>query len=140
MLYQDDLITEWGSTNPRQHLEDDLQAKIILLLKWSLPADAKAWHVPNGGKRGKIEAARMTRLGVVPGLPDIHLLYRGRLYCLELKSPKGQLSAIQTQTIAKLATCGAPTAVVREVGDVERALGEWGIPLNIQPGMKGTRI
>lgn len=31
------------------------------------------YHIPNGGRRGKREAARMKRMGVRPGVSDYHL-------------------------------------------------------------------
>ena len=131
MLYKADLITEFGADDKkRQHLEDDLQAAVCTLLKWALPADAAYWACPNGGLRHKMEAARMARLGVRAGIPDLHIVYRGRLYCLELKAPKGQLSATQSQMISKLEACGVPTAVVRSISEVERALKGWGLPLS----------
>jgi len=131
MLYQNDLISEFGGdARRRQHLEDDLQEAVCTLLKWALPVDAAFWSVPNGGLRHTREAARMTRLGVRAGIPDLHVVYRGRLFCLELKAPKGQLSASQGQVISKLETCGVPTAVVRSISEVERALRAWGIPLS----------
>jgi len=130
-MYKADLITEFGADDKkRQHLEDDLQAAVCTLLKWALPADATFWAVPNGGLRHKLEAQRMTRLGVRAGIADIHVVYRGRLYCLELKAPKGQLSATQSQMISKLEACGVPTAVVRSISEVERALKGWGLPLS----------
>ena len=131
MLYKSDLITEFGADDrKRQHLEDDLQESVCTLLKWALPADAAFWAVPNGGLRHTREAARLTRTGVRAGCPDLHIVYRGRLYCLELKAPKGQLSATQSQMISKLEACGVPTAVVRSIGEVERALKGWGLPLS----------
>jgi len=131
MLYQSDLISEFGGdARRRQHLEDDLQEAVCTLLKWALPADATFWAVPNGGLRHKQEAARMTRLGVRAGIADIHVVYRGRLYCLELKAPKGQLSATQVQVMRKLEHCGVPTAVIRELSDVTHVMREWNIPLS----------
>ncbi len=131
MLYKSDLITEFGADDrKRQHLEDDLQAAVCTLLKWALPADATFWAVPNGGLRHKMEAQRMTRLGVRAGIPDLHIVYRGRLYCLELKAPKGQLSATQVQMMRKLEVCGVPTAVIRELSDVTHIMREWNIPLS----------
>jgi hypothetical protein len=132
MLYKSDLITEWGAAKPRQHLEDDLQAKVCTMLKWGLPADATFWAVPNGGLRHKLEAARMSRLGVRAGVADLHIVYRGRLYCLELKSPTGQLSATQHQMIDKLSVCGVPTAIIRREEDVVMALTHWGIPFSVR--------
>ncbi len=131
MLYKSDLISEFGADDrKRQHLEDDLQAAVCTLLKWALPADATFWAVPNGGLRHKLEAARMTRQGIRAGIPDLHVVYRGRLYCLELKAPKGQLSATQMQMMRKLEVCGVPTAVIRELSDVTHVMREWGIPLS----------
>jgi hypothetical protein len=132
MLYQDDLISEWGDDKPRQHLEDDLQAKVCVMLKWGLPHDATSWACPNGGKRHKLEAARMTRLGVRSGVPDLHIVYRGRLHCMELKSPTGQLSATQHQMIDKLQVCGVPTVIIRKPEDVVMALTHWGIPFSLR--------
>ncbi len=133
MLYKSDLISEWGAdTKKRQHLEDDLQAQVCFMLKWGLPHDVTSWACPNGGKRHKLEAARMTRLGVRAGIPDIHLVYQGRLHCLELKSPTGQLSATQAQMIRKLSDCGVPTAVIRKPEELEHVLREWGIPFSLR--------
>ena len=130
-MYKDDLITEYGfEARRRQHLEDDLQQSVITFLKWALPLDAKAWHVPNGGMRHTREAARLTRLGVVAGLPDIHIAWQGRLFCLELKAPKGTLSATQVQMIDRLKGCGVPTVVVKSISEVEAALKAWAIPIN----------
>ena len=130
-MYKADLITEFGADDrKRQHLEDDLQAAVCTLLKWALPADATFWAVPNGGLRHKMEAARMTRLGVRAGVADIHVVYQGRLYCLELKAPKGQLSATQVQLMRKLEHCGVPTAVIRELSDVTHVMREWNVPLS----------
>lgn len=50
------------------HPEDALQRAVAKLL------DHLGWrwcHVPNGGKRGKTEAARLKGLGVKPGVPDV---------------------------------------------------------------------
>lgn len=129
-MLKDDLETPIWESAKRRHQEDDLQESVCTFLKWVLPFNAVYWAVPNGGKRHTREAARMTRLGIRAGIPDLHIAYAGRLYCLELKSPKGTLSEVQMQTISKLADCGVTTAVVRSVGAVENALKVWGIPLS----------
>lgn len=48
------------------------------------------FHVPNGGKRSKIEAARFKGMGVVPGVSDFVFLYKSRCYLIELKKPDGK--------------------------------------------------
>lgn len=47
------------------------------------------FHVPNGGKRGKIEAAMLQGQGVVAGIPDLIFLWKGRAYGIEMKTKKG---------------------------------------------------
>lgn len=130
-MFKDDLISEFGSeARRRQHLEDDLQESVCTFLRWALPADATFWAVPNGGKRHTLEAQRMSRLGVRAGVPDLHVVHLGRLYCIELKAPKGALSAAQAQMIDKLDQCGVPTRVCRSVEQVEHVLRGWGVPLS----------
>ena len=134
-MYKDDLITEFGfEARRRLHLEDDLQESVCTFLKWALPLDATYWAVPNGGLRHTREAARMSRLGVRAGIPDLHVVYAGRLYCLELKAPKGTLSVSQVQVIDRLKQCSVPTVVVKSLGEVELALKAWGIPMSARLG------
>ena len=40
---------------------------------WEHPELALLFHIPNGGKRGKAEAARFQAEGVKPGVPDLFL-------------------------------------------------------------------
>ncbi|HSW34684.1 MAG TPA: VRR-NUC domain-containing protein, partial [Steroidobacteraceae bacterium] len=68
----------------RRHLEDQEQ---IALMRWagmvrvgeSTLAELLA-HVPNGGWRNPIEAARFKAMGVKAGLPDILLPMRTETY------------------------------------------------------------
>ncbi len=48
------------------------------------------FHVPNGGKRSKIEAAQLKGMGVVPGISDFVFLFKQRTYLIELKKPDGK--------------------------------------------------
>ena len=72
-------------------------------------------HIPNGGKRGKAEAARLKRQGVRAGVPDICLpVARGGWHGLyvELKRPDGgRASAEQLWWLDALASCGYKTAI-----------------------------
>lgn len=129
-MFKDDLITEFGSMPRRRHAEDDLQKAVFTFFKWALPRNAKAWHPPNGGKRSAREAARLAGLGVWAGCPDIHIAYNSRLYCIELKAPRGVLSPTQLQAIERLGECGVPTVTARSVEDVEAILKRWGIPIS----------
>lgn len=81
--------------------EGDLQAACIRLFATIYPAlwdGKKLFHIPNGGSRNKIEAARLKSQGVVSGVWDIFLSvpvggYSG-LY-IEMKFKKNGLTPNQ---------------------------------------------
>ena len=72
-------------------------------------AGTVAWHCPNGGARSPIEAKIFAGLGVLRGIPDIHVVHDGKFFALELKSTKGRLSASQIETMGALEAAGAIT-------------------------------
>lgn len=85
-----------AGTRPR-HPEDAHQAT---LMEWaglaagSMPDLAYLVHVPNGGKRGMLEAARLKKQGVKAGYPDLLLdVARGGYHGLriELKATRAEL-------------------------------------------------
>lgn len=74
------------------------------------------FHIPNGGSRGKAEAARFKMEGVKPGVPDLFLpVPRGPWHGLfiELKRQKGgRASEAQKEWIDALRGQGYMAAVV----------------------------
>jgi len=44
------------------------------------------FHVPNGGSRNKIEAAKFKGMGLIPGIPDLGYCYKGSITWFELKT------------------------------------------------------
>jgi hypothetical protein len=77
--------------------EEALQVAVIDFLRLAMPASEGIYfHVPNGGKRSKIEAARFSRMGVLAGVPDLcFVLKGGRVGFIELKAGKGKASEAQ---------------------------------------------
>lgn len=86
-----------------QHEEDVEQAALFrwaayMSGKW--PELERMFHVPNGGSRNKIEAARLKMQGVKAGVPDICLpVARGCYHGLfiELKKEKGGRTSKEQQ-------------------------------------------
>ena len=86
------------------------------------------YHIPNGGKRGKIEAARFKAMGVKAGVPDLHLAvprggYHG-LYIEMKRREYGRVSADQREWIDGLREtgyCGAVAYGCHEAEDVLEA-------------------
>lgn len=66
-------------------------------------------HIPNGGKRNEIEAARFKREGVLAGVSDIFLpVARGKFHGLyiEMKARKGKVSDRQKWWIEEVSKQG----------------------------------
>jgi hypothetical protein len=78
--------------------EQQLQRAVVEHLRWRARPDVWWCHYPAGGFRSAIEAAIFKSLGTTAGVPDLLLVYGGRLYGLELKSDNGRLSDTQTAT------------------------------------------
>lgn len=81
------------------------------------PELALLHHVPNGGKRGKTEAARLKRMGVKPGVPDLCLpVARGGYHGLYVEMKRrdgGRVSSEQRAWLAAL-HAGGYCALVAE--------------------------
>jgi hypothetical protein len=84
-----------------KHLEDDLQAACITWFDLQYPKIKNLlFHVPNGGNRNIIEAARLKKQGVRAGVSDLILLIpKGQFHgmIIEMKSEKGKTSILQDE-------------------------------------------
>ena len=58
--------------------------------------------VPNGGTRNKIEASQLKATGVVPGVADMLLFWKGNTYAFEFKFGAGKQSPAQKEWQAKV--------------------------------------
>ena len=96
-----------------------------LPLEWQLQTGPVDWlrlarprcmyfHVPNEGARTKSEAARLQRMGVVAGVPD--LVFMGMPNCqvalIELKVAGGSLSPEQVAFAARCNDVDVPVHVI----------------------------
>lgn len=89
----------------KEETEDNLQKCCVRLFAFKYPRlwqQKKLHHIPNGGSRNAIEAAKMKQMGVVPGVCDLMLTvprngYAGAFF--ELKTSKGKLSEHQSDFI-----------------------------------------
>lgn len=105
--------------------EDQLHTAIVTYLRTVLP-DALVWHTPNA-PRSAVAGARLKRLGMVAGVPDLALLTDGQLWFFEVKAAKGRVSEAQEAFMDAAYELGAQSAVVRSLDDVAMALARWGI-------------
>jgi hypothetical protein len=114
--------------------EEKVHIASARLLSMALPSYVMWHHTPNGEARNRIVGAKLKRMGVTPGVPDI-LLYdtrTGYLHAIEFKGPKGNLSEAQKAWRDKfVASPTARYAVSRSVTDTATILAEWW-PLDIK--------
>lgn len=94
--------------------EIQLQAKCFQQF-WNKYPDLRRcfFHVPNGGKRSTIEAAQLKASGVVPGIPDMILLYNGTAILMEFKTPTGTVSPEQQKCHKAHLSQGIQTYIIR---------------------------
>lgn len=107
--------------------EDRLQTDSKRYLDVALPADAIAWHTPNGGHRSKAVAGKMKAFGVLSGVPDWIILWQGRVLFLELKTKRGSLTPSQRVFRDAVKGQGFQHHVCRSLLEIELALGVFGI-------------
>lgn len=109
--------------SPEQHLQravcDHLRQRGVRGLLW--------FHVPNGGRRSRIEAAIFSGLGVRPGVSDLILLNDGQAFALELKAEQGRPTTAQIAFISEFRAAGGEGAIATGLSEALRALEGWGL-------------
>ena len=73
------------------------------------------FHVPNGGSRNKQEASKLASIGVIPGIPDLLCVWKGRITGIEMKTEKGTVKDSQKLIHAKWRAHGIEVVVCRSL-------------------------
>lgn len=71
------------------------------------------YHIPNGGLRDQRTASILKGQGVVPGIQDLHFLWYGNLYLIEVKDNTGPVSPEQKVIHAQHKVHGKDTYIFR---------------------------
>lgn len=107
--------------------EFSLQTFAVDLLRLGAAPKVIWFHCPNGEARSPRTGARLKRMGVRPGVPDLcFVLPGGQSAFLELKSGSGHLTQAQRQFRDAAADAGAKYAVANNPDGVTTVLREWG--------------
>ena len=85
--------------------------------------------VTKNGRKINLEGINRKNRGCIAGLPDVSILFNGRLYGIELKAGKGTTSDKQRDLHQAWRWTGAPVAICWSLDQVEEALRRWGVPL-----------
>lgn len=67
------------------------------------------------------------KMGLLPGVSDIVIIWKGKAYFMEVKTDSGTQSQDQVRFEHNVNKAGCEYTVVRSVGDVIGVLGEWGV-------------
>lgn len=121
--------SEAGTRIVRARPEQSLHQQVAQFLSVALGTQAMFFHIPNGGRRSRVEAAIFKSLGVKAGMPDICILDTGEAYFIELKARKGRLSDAQRLRHAELAETQCPVGVAESLDEVIALLRGWGVSL-----------
>lgn len=109
-----------------RHIEDTLQMSVADYLRYQFPT--LLWfHTPNGGKRHPREAARLKRMGVLPGVADILLFWKSGMGAIELKSDIGRQRDTQKEFMLKWVANGGRYNICRSIEDVQDTMRAWGV-------------
>lgn len=106
--------------------EEALHRAIVGLIAAEAPPGVIALHIPNGGKRNRVEAAKLKALGTIAGAPDLLIVVAGRAYGLELKTAAGRLSKEQKSMAQRFVRAGSEYEVARSVAGARAILRRWG--------------
>jgi hypothetical protein len=123
-------------TAPRGLTEDQIHTAVVHHLNLRGVAGLVFWHTPNGGLRSKSEAAKLARMGVLAGVPDLMFIYRGKTYGLELKTETGRISSAQRAVLTAMEQAGVATAVSKGLDAALDQLEAWGL---IAPDLFGKQ-
>lgn len=133
------LGTEGVLRKPRRKEEASLQVQVMNVLDRTLPKDAFAFHCPNGGSRNIIEATNLKRQGLKAGVPDIIIIWAGRVFGLELKSKSGKVLDSQRTVFPLLRAAGMRVEIARSYNEAIDLIKQFGIPLRIANDEFGAR-
>lgn len=111
----------------RKNPEALIQRAVVQHLKARGVPGLVYFHVPNGGRRGKIEAAIFKTMGVRAGVSDLILVHAGKIFALELKAPGGRASEAQMQFLSEIDAAGAFTAMPEGLNAALATLEAWGL-------------
>ena len=111
----------------RRQPEAQLQRAVLEHLRWRGVPGLFVFHYPAGGWRSPVGGAIFRGLGVVAGIPDLLILYQGRLYALELKIARGRLTTAQAETQHRMRVAGAIAATAIGIDEALECLEAWGL-------------
>jgi hypothetical protein len=86
------------------------------------------WYaIDHAAYSGEVPGIRVGR-GVISGIADLFILYRGQAHHPEIKAVDGVLSPAQQSVTSAILAAGGRVGVVRDAAEMLACLDHWGIP------------
>ena len=106
-----------------------MQCAVFAHIRARIAPGVLCWHTPNGGYRHPAEAAKLERMGVLPGVSDILAFNdNGQIFAMELKAKGGRLTPAQGAFLSFVDGLEhGYTAVCDDLDAAVRCLESWGI-------------
>jgi hypothetical protein len=114
--------------------EHPLQKQLCDVLRLEIAPPGKVskfgvvwWAVDHANYAGEVPGIRVGR-GIIAGVSDLYILYRGMAHHPEIKTVDGVLSDAQQAVAAAVILAGGKVAVVTDAAMLIEAIDAWGIP------------
>jgi hypothetical protein len=107
-----------------------IHESIVQWLNLALPREAFFFHPANGEYRNPATGARLKRMGLRRGVPDLCVLYGGKFIGIEIKAPKKKLSPDQAEVHRQIKDAGCEVFTVHSIMEAAMALEICGVPLS----------
>lgn len=102
--------------------EDRLQITVAAFLDRALPVGAVYFHIANQRQTSVRMGAKLKRMGVKAGMPDLCIIWKGRAIFIELKVGRRGASGVQQDMLTDLTLAGAVVDVCRSLDEVAEFL------------------
>jgi hypothetical protein len=119
--------------------EDTEQIQVINWAHWNIekyPELKWLHHIPNGGRRDRVEAAKLKEMGVKAGVSDLCLPYPKGIYCglyIEMKYGNNRKTDSQKEFLTDMAAAGHYAVTCYSMEDAVRIITEYlELPANIE--------
>jgi hypothetical protein len=121
-------------TDMKPEREHPMQTRVVGTLRLELAPAGKVsswgvvwWCVDHANYGGEIPGIRLGR-GIIAGIPDLFILWRGRGYFIELKATDGLVRAPQQAVMSAILAGGGHCGIACSEWDVLRLVDAWHIP------------
>ena len=109
--------------------EQALQRTVVEYLRWALPDDCYWTAINPAPAKGVVMGRIAKSLGAKAGVPDLLLLYGGRVHFVELKAKLPRLSDVQKLTRDAIRSAGGFHFICTSLDELVMCLKIMEIPL-----------